>query len=600
MTIAAALLAACASTLAKPAYPGLRTATQPDGSTLQIRVTGDEHGHSIYTADGIMLAGNASDGYYYATLAPDGHIVASTLLARSAGDRSADDIRFISLSDQPALRKASARIRAERIARRSPSTRSTRRTVRTGPFIAGTDMLTTTFPGKGEQRALVILVEFADTKFTRHDPKTFYHDMLNKKGFTEVGCIGSARDYFIEASDGAFMPTFDVYGPVTVAHEASYYGKNNRYDEDTAAEEVIIEACSLLDGEIDFRDYDRDGDGFIDNVYVFHAGYGEADSRIEDTIWPHSYDLTSAYPNRRIMHDGVQLDHYAISNEVNSDTETTDGIGTFVHEFSHVLGLPDLYSTDYSDAFTPGEWSVLDYGPYNGNGSVPPTYSIFERYSMGWMQPDMILNSGDMELADISSNKGYIVPTERINEFFLFENRQQNGWDNYIPNSGMLVWHIDYNESAWLFNVVNNSGRHQYVDLVEADGTATESSVRGDCFPGISNVTSFTPDTNPAFKSWTGKDTGTSLSSISLDNGMIRFHAEVADNPSTSISAPDEDPETPPAADGLTVTLGAASVVYDLTGTTIRGGIAGESILLPAPGIYIIRTAARSYKLVVR
>ena len=156
------------------------------------------------------------------------------------------------------------------------------------------------------------------------------------------------------------------------------------YGNDQRPEEMIIEACQMLDDTVDFSEYDRDGDGYIDNVFVFYAGRGEASGGASDTVWPHSWDITAATSVPYVF-DGVRLDRYGCSNEW--EVDRPDGVGTFVHEFSHVMGLPDLYATKYTGAFTPGAWSAMDYGPYNNDGCTPPLYSAFERYSLGWIEP---------------------------------------------------------------------------------------------------------------------------------------------------------------------------------------------------------------------
>lgn len=319
------------------------------------------------------------------------------------------------------------------------------------------------FPAKGEQKALVILVEFADCEFFTPDANQYFTSLLNAEGCDLDGATGSARDYFVQNSSGIFLPDFDVYGPVTLSQPVKYYGGNDRWGNDEAPHKMIIEACQLLDSEVDFSLYDRDGDGTIDNVFVFYAGRGEATSGGANTVWPHSARITEWEPMTEYLFDGVMLDSYACTNEQVGNH--TCGIGTFCHEFSHVLGLPDLYATSYSTAFTPGDWSLLDSGSYNNGEKTPAGYSIFERYALGWIDPKVITGAEqEITLRNVAENDGGIIATARENEFFLLENRQQTGWDTYIPGHGMLVWHVDYRESVWVNNTVNNSQRHQYVE----------------------------------------------------------------------------------------------------------------------------------------
>ena len=168
------------------------------------------------------------------------------------------------------------------------------------------------------------------------------------------------------------------------------------------------------------------------------------------------------------------------------------------------MGLPDLYATKYTDSFTPGPWSTLDYGPYNNEGRTPPVYTAFERYCVGWMQPEVITGRGNFTLPPMGNNKALMIKTDSPDEFYLIENRQQNSWDTYLPNHGMLVWHIDFDQYTWDKNLVNNDPSHQRVDLVEADDIQHIDNREGDCFPGTANVTSFTDDTQPSMKTWAG------------------------------------------------------------------------------------------------
>ncbi|MDE6287015.1 MAG: hypothetical protein K2L99_08490, partial [Muribaculaceae bacterium] len=201
-----------------------------------------------------------------------------------------------------------------------------------------------------------------------------------------------------------------------------------------------------------------------------------------------------------------------------------DGVGTFVHEFSHVLGLPDLYATSYTSAFTPGAWSALDYGPYNNDGCTPPLYSAFERYALNWIEPTVIDGPLNATLNPIGTNQAGIIRTASDNEYFLLENRQQRSWDTYIPGHGMLIWHVDYNESTWTANTVNNSSYHQYVDIEEADGTQSDYTRDGDAFPGTKGVTSFTDDTTPSMKTWSGQRLDLPITDIAESHdGIITF-----------------------------------------------------------------------------
>lgn len=507
------------TTLAVPARRDVRTVTQPDGSTLRIKLVGDEFHHFVLTEDNMLLA-EAPDGTYcYAKVNGNGILETTGVQARDLSVRSSIPTDAMALKDVDIKN-------VKKSPRRIPQT--------------GVGLDATSFPGKGSPNVLILLVEYADVKFTVPNPAEYYDNMLNQEGFSEYGGTGSCKDYFTQNSKGQFTPTFHAVGPVTLSNKQSYYGGNDHFGNDKNPEEMVIEGIKALDDEIDFSIYDNDGDGILDNVYVIYAGKGEASFGSANTVWPHSFDLSSSYKDFKV--DGVTVDHYACSNEW--EDNRPDGIGTFVHEFSHVLGLPDLYTTNYNNAQydTPGAYSVLDYGPYNNNGNTPPAYSIYERNSMGWCEPEMIEGPMNCNLEYIfDSNAGYIIPTSKNNEFFLLENRQQMGWDAYIPGHGMLIWHIDFNPSVWAANEVNNTKSHQYVDIEEACNSRNNDSdgiMAGYPFPGTKEVTSFTDDTTPNMKTWSGERLNLPITEITETDGIITFLVAGGDDGTPPVEMP--------------------------------------------------------------
>ncbi|MCM1153105.1 MAG: M6 family metalloprotease domain-containing protein [Muribaculum sp.] len=562
---------------AKKAVPHPIVVTQPDGTQLTVSLRGDERSHDFYTTDNHLIIRNSEGFFCYARVGADGLPEASSLRVNPLVKP------VFSAAETNALREAAAR--------------KTRAIGDKPKYIFSGNA----FPCTGSPHGLVILVQYQDKKFSMDDPHDYFNRMLNSENFTDNGATGSARSYFIENSNGLFTPTFDVYGPVTLKNKMSYYGKNDGWDQDLHPEEMVIEAVQQLDSSVDFSIYDNDGDGYIDNVYVFYAGYGEADSGISNTVWPHSVDMADYMKNLPVV-DGVRPNRYAMSNEVDYSYRRPDGIGTFVHEFSHVLGLPDLYNTQEWTYDTPGDWSCLDSGPYNNQGRTPPNYSIHERYALNWMEPEVLKYTGDYTLQPIDvSNKGYIIPTERSDEFFLVECRRPVGNDKYIPGYGMLVWHIDFNQNVWNKNEVNDDPTHLYVDLIEADGkhnTEDEDSYDGDSFPGSNNVTEFSFTTTPALKSWAEKTTGLAFSKIAItDDYNLTFRLDgEEDNSAVSEIYGDKDI----ICNGHIITVDSDARIYDLTGRHLFTLGAGESIEITAKGIYIVSLQGRARKVIIR
>lgn len=230
--------------------------------------------------------------------------------------------------------------------------------------------------------------------------------------------------------------------------------------------------------------------------------------------------------NYEYYFDGKKLNHYACSNELrDGGGSIVAGIGVFCHEFSHVMGLPDLYSTSYTSAFTPGEWSVMDYGSYCNKSRTPPTHTAYERYCFGWVEPNVLDNPQNVTMRSMTHighyNDVYMIKTPKANEYFILENRQQDKWDKYIPGHGLLVWHIDFVPDIWNMNIVNVS--KQYVDIVEADNEPSYYSIDADPFPGTVGVTSFTDDTKPSMTMWDGSKLFSPITEIKEDNGVVTF-----------------------------------------------------------------------------
>lgn len=474
--------------LGGPASNEVFVASQPDGTTLDVRMHGDEFSHYTTTADGILIIENHATGFYYfAHQNAEGRVEASTIRATDIGKRNAASQEYIRSLDNEGLisslleQQSSAGMNEDRLGKRGP-----------GLFADAT------FPTTGKQKAIVILVEYKDVKFRISDPYDYFHRLLNQEGFSDYNSTGSARDYYLKSSEGAFDIDFDVYGPVTLPNNQAYYGSNGFSGKDGInASLMVVDACNILDKDIDFSQYDRDNDGVIDNVFLFYAGVGEDSGGGSDAVWPHSADAPRGY-----AYDGKNLQSYGCTSEwVPRPTGSRpDGIGAFCHEFGHVLGLPDLYKTANAstEPFTPGSWSLMDRGAHNNERRTPPALDLFSRYALGWWEPQILDSPKTCVLNPFNiSGEGYLIPTGNDNDFYLIENRQRTGWDLYLPGHGLLVWHIDYDPGVWSRFAVNNDASHQHVDIIEADGILTEDTRSGDSFPGAANVTSLTSELYP-------------------------------------------------------------------------------------------------------
>ena len=483
------LLLLCLTAWAVPAKRVKRTLTLADGTQVTATFTGDETQHYWLGEDGTRYA-KQSDG----TFAP---------LSTEASE-------------------ARAR-RAQQRAEQSNNRRRLRQRANTGYA--------------GNKRGIVILVNFKDKKMTCS--RDAFERAFNQTGYSDHGSVGSVRDYFLAQSYGRLTVDFDVVGPYTLKNKMAYYGANDSDGNDLHPGEMVVEAVKAANAQVDFADYDWDGDGWVDQVYVIYAGYGEAQSYIENTVWPHEWQLDAAKyygdgEGKQLL-DGVWVDTYACSNELTGKSGSQmDGIGTACHEFSHCLGLPDMYDTsgNYTTNYGMGAWDLMDYGSYNGDGYVPAAFTSYERWYAGWLTPVEI--NGFKEVKEMqpltSAPEAYVIYNQaNRDEFYLLENRQRTGFDAELPAGGMLVLHVDYDEDAWYNNEVNNTRGHERVTIIPADNRKTDATEEGDPWPQ-DGKTALTNTSVPAAKLFNANTDGKKLlnmplQDITLTNGLISFTA---------------------------------------------------------------------------
>ena len=438
---------------AVPAKPGqTRRITLSDGTTVNATLVGDEHGHFWQATDGKAYQAVGSKGYFQA-------IDRKALLERASMRRTA--------------------INRQRV-KRMPGRRN----------VGEVGGIT------GQKKGLIILVNFSDKSFQNGNDNALYQNIANKKNFSEGNFKGSMHDYFYDQSQGKFELTFDVVGPVTVSKEQSYYGSNDKDDNDMHPAEMVIEALKLADSQVNYANYDWDGNGTVEQVYVVYAGMGEADGGDDSTIWPHEYTLSYAKyygdGEGKQKLDGVFIDTYACGAELNGNGVIA-GIGTMCHEFSHCLGYPDFYDTDYSGGQGMGYWDLMDGGSYNDDGYRPAGYTSYERWVAGWETPTELITTQSISNMQALQNGGgsYIIYNKgNRNEYFLLENRQKTKWDTDIPGSGLLILHVDYDANAWANNQPNDTPSHQRMTWIAADNSYQYSMYQGSkyyTFGGMAN-----------------------------------------------------------------------------------------------------------------
>ena len=549
LTLVLGFATAVSLSFAKPAFRGVIEREQADGTTIEVLLHGDEHFH--YTTD---LQGNWL--------------------------KEQDD----KLVNTQALTDEQITVRRKK----SKFNKAQEGQAAQGAYLA--------------PRGLVILANFSDLQFQPENNQAAFDSLMNVQGYTYHGVSNSVRDYFIDQSDGQYTPQFDVVGPVTVNHTMQYYGGND----DANASEIIRDAClaAKADFNINFGDYDNDNDGYVDFVFVFYAGYGEADGASENTIWQHMFWLTESGINCNI--DGKIVNLYACGSELSyynrrRVSNPRDGISTCCHEFSHVCGLPDLYlisDNQYSTTKTLGHWDLMDNGTSNNNGWTPPSYSAYEKFFCGWITPTLLNSACDVILPELnSSNAACIITTtgqHNLNgispnptTFYLLENRQQYSWDEYLPGHGLLITKIMYSRIDWEYNQVNTDTRRR-VDIQPADGKLSTIGDAGDTYPGTSGTTSFS------------KVASYPLTDITETDGIIRFKfmgggqeielsTEATEHDDIKIISQKDGIKICNIADNTTVGI------FDLGGKLVAGVTGTQTnafIPLSHRGIYIIKTGA--------
>ena len=466
-----ALMLVTVTMMAVPAKPGLKKkVTLKDGTTVELSLRGDEH-FSFYT-----------DANNQPCLLNDGKL--KMLTNEEVTEMwTANKKQRIEKAGQEMLRRAARR--------------------------AGKPSSTNT----GTQSGLVILVEFKDKKFVTENPQPTFQRFFNEEGYNEGGMAGSVKDYFKKQSYDKLTIEFDVVGPYTTANDMEYYGAH--YKDDSGNEHNDIHPALMVreavdaahEAGVDFSKYDWDKDGNVDQVFVIYAGYSEAQGAAPETIWPHEWSLS--VEDKRVKYDGVWINTYGCAAELRGSEGTTmDGIGTACHEFSHCLGLPDMYDTDYSGGYGTGYWDVMNGGSYLDNSRTPAGYTSYERWFSGWMEPveikEMTQITGMKPLA--THAEAYVLYNEGrkkdiTGEYYLLENRQPVDFDSKLYGHGMLILHVDYNESAWTNNKVNDDVNHQRCTIIPADNQFAQSyynDIAGDPWPGVTGNTLLNNYSTPA------------------------------------------------------------------------------------------------------
>ena len=557
LTLLSLLLTLAIMASAIPAKKGVRRMiTLQDGTTIQATLQGDEFGSWWKVDDGRTFQLNPQTQTFEAV-----------------------DINQIKLKAN--LQRAEANKR--RLARAKAAS----------PKKVGTR----TIDLKGSKKGLIILVQFQDVKFNKFRGRTFFDNLANHLTDNQrnLGFTGSVSDYFKAQSNGVFELDFDVVGPYTLKYKEAYYGAHTSSGgHDSRPGTMVYEALLQADADVNFADYDWDGDGEVEQVYVLYAGEGEAAGGGDNTIWPHEYSLSNSEVGGSVKLDNVVLDTYACGCELtrrqrgSAYVTQPDGIGTICHEFSHCLGLPDMYDTKGGNYGT-GEWDVMCSGSYNGESFMPANYTAYERWFAGWLDPIELKEATTVKGLKSSTDYGktfVIYNDEHKDEYYLIENRQQNGsFDAGLPGAGLMITHVDYNENNWKWNNLNANTdsfytktygeRYSYLDndhermaIVHADNNNRSDKI----YPDNGN-NELTDTSSPAATLYNGtkKLLGKPITNIKQnDDGTIDFDF-MGGSTSNVISAIAGIEVLPEKQDGRVYSIDGRYMGKDLS--TLPGGI---------------------------
>lgn len=466
-----ALLCLVLSVWAVPAKRGVWCSLSlVDGTEVKAQLVGDEFLHYYVSEDGTKYVQDESTGLY-----------------RKMTDE-------VTAQRRAAVRRAQAQGRQKRMLRKAQAS---------NVF-------------QGTKKGLIILVQFTDSKFKSGHDLALYRRIANDENYSGNNFRGSIKDYFKAQSHGLFELDFDVAGICQLQHPYAYYGKNNSQKEDVKPGEMVAEACLWAhEHGINFSKYDWNGDGEVDQVFVLYAGHGEASYKDANTVWPHMFYLSASDYGKPLSLNGVTVDTYACSSELNGDGNL-DGIGTFCHEFSHCMGFPDLYDTSSDGGwFGMGDFDLMCSGSYNGDSKCPAGYSAYEKAECGWLTlKDMTNIEQETSIVGVqpmsADGDAYIIKNKgHEDEYYILENRQKTGWDSYLPASGLMITHVDYDADIWDWNMPNTSGKyedangntktndHQRLTIFRAGKSTAEYGDASDLYPYGSN-NSLTKTSRPA------------------------------------------------------------------------------------------------------
>lgn len=488
------------------AYPHPVEYKLPDGSFLTIILKGDEKVRWATTSDGYTILRNKEGFFEYATQSKEGDLSLSGIRVSNVEKRSQKETEL--LQTLPKGLKYS----------------KSQSQVMKSIWDIKDQEAQKSFPTTGERKLVCILMGFPDLPFTK--TKADFEALFNQVGYTANEATGSVRDYYLENSWGQFDLTVTIAGPYTASYNMSYYGGNDSNENDSNPKVLAQEAVTKADADVNYKEFDNDGDNWVDGVYIIYAGYGEEAGGSEDAIWAHAWSFTT------LQLDEVYLSRYSCSAELsgNEGTEMT-AIGVICHEFGHVLGAPDYYDTDYEGSggsySGTGKWDMMAGGSWNNMGKTPAHHNGFTKTVVyNWAPLTEIDTSAHITMNKVIADKNsfHKINTETAGEYFLLEYRTKDGFDAALPGQGLMIYHV--HKDVWNSENAINAAHPQKMYPICANATQNPSAIAnsygsinssGAPFPGSGLVTEFSAESVPTMMSWDGKKVEKSITNITED-----------------------------------------------------------------------------------
>ncbi|HYQ43764.1 MAG TPA: M6 family metalloprotease domain-containing protein [Polyangiaceae bacterium] len=505
----------------------LFTFTQPDGSKIKLRGSGDQYYAVFETLDGYTVTQNPIDGFWeVAHVTPDGNALAPAARSSNRLDGVAAGLTpKLRVRREAALaqgRRSALLTSGRRCDQRREERRQQLRALRSAAAAGGPLLAPPPRQTVGDFVGLCLLVDFSDSP--QSIPREEVDRFCNQVNYSGFGNNGSVRDFFLENSLGRCRYSNIIAPYYRAKHPKTYYTDESIPQPQRAIELINEALASLKANGFDFSPLTADNQGFVYAMNFFYAG--PVTNNWSKGLWPHSFHMGSAVtvaPGRKVF----DYQFTALGSELE--------LGTFCHENGHMLcDYPDLYDYGYESSGV-GAYCLMCSGP-NISEKNPIPISAYLKRSSGWANTVTPLEHG-MTLSLKSGSNDFAIHSRGGREYFLLENRRKIGRDAALPDEGLVIWHVDEDGDNSHEQMTGSS--HYELSLVQADGLFQLERLRGqygdanDLFSGPG--ARFADDTVPNSKWWNGTASNLTIDQISATGATMSFRALLSNAPTPPV-----------------------------------------------------------------